>query len=291
MVWNVRKCYITDRCTSASHGNSEVWLLTLCTERQGMKREAGWEITGIIGATKTRIPHIYSNLEVKIVNFLFSSYGMMASMLQKSAESEKHQRRQQSLFLNLDSSVWWFKGPHARNKWFDVKLLRLRGNSFSVLIIPAMQTYRADIYRGFLWFFLHNIKKPLLSSPLSIKPLAWLKIILFNIMVFRTNTSINHLFIFVMVCVKSNLCRTGAGRPRNPLQPWRRKKRNVTPRGQWPPLLGYRGSCTRAGPGSQVSRLAHSALPWRLPAQPSICKAVEGDPRGPLLASLAKHRS
>lgn len=144
---------------------------------------------------------------------------------------------------------------------------------------------------AFCDFFLHNIKKPLLSSPLSIKPLAWLKIILFNIMVFRTNTSINHLFIFVMVCVKSNLCRTGAGRPRNPLQPWRRKKRNVTPRGQWPPLLGYRGSCTRAGPGSQVSRLAHSALPWRLPAQPSICKAVEGDPRGPLLASLAKHRS
>ncbi|KAK2854107.1 hypothetical protein Q5P01_006768 [Channa striata] len=57
-----------------------------------------------------------------------------------------------------------------------------------------------------------------------------------------------------------------AGRPRNPLQPWRRKTRNVTPRGQWSPLPGYRGSRKRAGPGSQVSRLAHSALPWRLPA-------------------------
>lgn len=116
-------------------------------------------------------------------------------------------------------------------------------------------------------------------------------ILSFIIMFFRTNSSINQLFIFGMVCVKSNSCRMGAGRPRNPLQPWRRKKRNVTPRGQRSPLPGYKGSCTRAGPGSQVSRLAHSALPWRLPAQPSICKAVEGDPRGPLLASLAKHRS
>ncbi|TNN74936.1 hypothetical protein EYF80_014854 [Liparis tanakae] len=50
---------------------------------------------------------------------------------------------------------------------------------------------------------------------------------------------------------QSGLLRMGAGRPRNPLQPWRRKKRNVTLRGQQSPLLGYRGSCTRAGPGSQ----------------------------------------
>jgi len=132
-----------------------------------------------------------------------------------------------------------------------------------------------------------------LSSLLSINPPhpSQSYTMVFNIMVFRTNSSVKQLFIFGLVFVKSNLCRMGAGRPRNPLQPWRRKKRNVTRRGQQSPLLGYRGSCTRAGPGSQVSRLAHSALPWRLPAQPSICKAVEGDPRGPLLASLTKHSS
>lgn len=105
-------------------------------------------------------------------------------------------------------------------------------------------------------------------------------IVSFIILVFWTNSSINQLFIFGMVCVKSNLCGMGAGRTRNPLQPRRRKRRNVTPRGQWSPLQGYRGSCTRAGPGSQVSGLARWALRWRPPAQASICKAVEGDPRG-----------
>lgn len=105
------------------------------------------------------------------------------------------------------------------------------------------------------------------------------------------NLTINRVFVFGIVCIYSNLFRMAAGALINPLQPQRRKKRNVTPRGQWSPLLGYRGSCIRAGLGSQVSGLAHSALPWRLPAQSSICKAVEGDPRGPLFTSLAKHRS
>lgn len=102
---------------------------------------------------------------------------------------------------------------------------------------------------------------------------------------------IKQLFIFGIVCVKSNLCREGAGEPGIPCSLQRRKKRNLTPRGQRSPLSGYRGSCARAGLGSQVSALALLALPWRLPAQPSICKAVEGDPRGPLQASLAKHWS
>lgn len=35
-------------------------------------------------------------------------------------------------------------------------------------------------------------------------------------MVFRTNSSINQLFIFGMVCVKSNLCRMGAGTQESP---------------------------------------------------------------------------
>lgn len=139
----------------------------------------------------------------------------------------------------------------------------------------------------------YQMRSILSFSLVPVKPHAPLHqhISLFSIMTFSTNTSTNQLFIFGIVCVKSNLCRMGAERPRNPLQPWRRKKRNVTPRGQWSPLPGYEGSCNRAGPGSQVSGLAHSTLPWRLPAQPSICKAVDGDPRGLPLASLAKHGS
>lgn len=77
MVWNVRKCYITDRCTSASHGKSEVWLHTLYTERQGMKarwREAGWEMVSFRGVTKTRVPHIQRNLEVAYKMEIFSSF-------------------------------------------------------------------------------------------------------------------------------------------------------------------------------------------------------------------------
>ena len=75
MAWNVRKRYITDRCSSASHGKSEVWLHTLYTGRQGMKarwREAAWKM----------VPRTHSSLKLLI------KWRFFHAMFQKS---DKHQ--------------------------------------------------------------------------------------------------------------------------------------------------------------------------------------------------------
>lgn len=53
--------------------------------------------------------------------------------------------------------------------------------------------------------------------PIKPPPLPYQRfIILFTVMVFRINPNINLLFIFGVVCVKSNLCRRGALHPRIP---------------------------------------------------------------------------
>lgn len=122
----------------------------------------------------------------------------------------------------------------------------------------------------------YNIILPVNKAP---SPLHH-HIIISSIMNLRTNSSLNQLFIFGMVCVKSNLCRMGAGRPRNPLQPQRRKNWNVTLRGQRSPLLGYRGSCTRAGPGHRSVGSLIGLCPGACRHSPQFVKRHRVTPEG-----------
>lgn len=53
------------------------------------------------------------------------------------------------------------------------------------------------------------------------------------------NTNLNQLFIFGMVCIKSNLCRMSVGRPRNP--PRRKEEEECDPQRSVVPSPRLRG--------------------------------------------------